>query len=302
MRRQKGGHPSLLLAAILSLTCLTACDTGSQDTGAMRSDAVRQSSAAEPVEVADDAGSVAAPTEYAPEGSVVAELLPYAEVDDELVYGYFVFPVDMVDPLPGLIVFHEWWGLNDDVRAMADRIAAEGYIVLAVDLFGGRSTSSPGDARAMMIRVVENPQWANQNIRQAYQFLIDSGQAPRIGALGWGFGGGWSLNTALLFPDDLDAAVIFYGQVTSNEARLAPLHVPLLGLFGEDDRGIRLESVRGFEQALDNLGKNIEIEIYPQAEHAFANPAGINYNARVAEQAWTRVFEFLDRHLSVTVN
>ncbi len=302
MRRQIGGHPSLLLAAILSLSSLTACDTGSQDTGAVQSDAVRQSTAAEPVEVADDAGSVGAATEDAPEIPVVSATLAYAEVDDEVVYGHFVFPADMVDPLPGVIVFHEWWGLNDNVRKMADRIAAEGYVVLAVDLFGGRSTSSPDDARAMMIRDVENPQWAKQNIRQAYQFLIDSGQAPSIGALGWGFGGGWSLNTAILFPDDLDAAVIFYGQVTNDEAHLAPLNVPLLGLFGEDDRGIRVESVRGFEQALDNLGKNIEIEIYPKAEHAFVNPAGTNYNARVAEQAWTRVFEFLERHLSVTVH
>ena len=306
MRRQAGGHPLLLLAAILLLSSLTACDSGSQDTGAEQPDTVRQSTAAGPdevaEEVAEEVAAAGAATEIASEGSVVSEALPYAEVNDELVYGHFVFPVDMVDPLPGIIVIHEWWGLNDDVRAMADRIAAEGYVVLAVDLFGGRSSSSPEVAREMMIRVVESPQLANENIRQAYQFLLDTGQTPRIGALGWDFGGGWSLNTALLMPDDLDAAVIFYGQVTNNEARLAPVNVPLLGLFGENDRGIPVATVRGFEQALDNLGKSIEIEIYPNAEHAFANPASTSYNAKVAEQAWTRAFEFLDRHLSVSVD
>ena len=208
----------------------------------------------------------------------------------------------MVDPLPGVIVIHEWWGLNDGVRAMADRIAAEGYVVLAVDLFAGRSTNSPADARAMMVTVVENPALAEENIRQAYQFLVDSGQAPRIGALGWDFGGSWALNTAILFPDDLDAAVIYYGQVTSDEGRLAPIDVPILGLFGANDRGIPVATVQKFERALQNLGKDHEIEIYLEAKHAFADSTGQNYNAAVAEQAWARVLKFLDQHLAVSVN
>ncbi|MDZ7644570.1 MAG: dienelactone hydrolase family protein [Woeseiaceae bacterium] len=109
-------------------------------------------------------------------------------------------------------MIHEWWGLNDGVRAMADRIAAEGYIVLAVDLYGGKTAAAPDTARAQMLKVVENPEPANENLRQAYEFLVKTAQAPRIASLGWCFGGGWSLNTALLFPDELDAAVI-YGQV-----------------------------------------------------------------------------------------
>jgi carboxymethylenebutenolidase len=129
--------------------------------------------------------------------------------------------------------------------------------------------------------------------------LADSAQAPRIGSLGWCFGGGWSLNTALLFPDQLDASVIYYGQVTDSEERLAPLDVPILGLFGEKDNGITVDSVEGFEQALENLGKTYEIEIYANAEHAFANPSGNNYNAAVAELAWNRTIEFLELHLSV---
>ena len=149
-----------------------------------------------------------------------------------------------------------------------------------------------------MLRVVENPELANENIRQAYQFLAETAQAPRIGSLGWCFGGGWSLNTALLFPEALDASVIYYGQVTDNEERLAPLEVPILGLFGSDDRGISVESVEGFEQALENLGKDYEIEIYNGAAHAFANPSGNSYNPAVAKRAWTKTIEFLDMHLA----
>jgi carboxymethylenebutenolidase len=299
MSRQTGGHPLLVLAAILSLSVLVGCDTGSQDTGGSQPATPQPSADAGPGEGAESTG---APVEMAPQRPVVAEKLPYAEVDEELVYGHFVFPADMVDPLPGVIVIHEWWGLNDEVRAMAARIAAEGYVVLAVDLFGGSSTRSPADARALMVNVVENPDLANENISQAYQFLAESGQAPRIGALGWDFGGGWVLNTAMLFPDDLDAAVIFYGQVTDDMEDLDPVNVPILGLFGANDRGIPVETVRGFEQALEILRKNYEIEIYPDVGHAFANPTGPNYNAAVAEQAWARALEFLNRHLSLAVD
>ncbi len=298
MSRQNGGHPLLLLAAILSLSVLVACDIASQGTGEVAPAVPQQAVDARPDEAAE---SAVAPPETAPQRPVVAETLPYAEVDDELVYGHFVFPADMVDPLPGVIVIHEWWGLNDEVRAMADRIAAEGYVVLAVDLFGGSSTRSPADARQLTVNVVENPELANENISQAYQFLVDSGQAPRIGALGWDFGGGWALNTAMLFPEDLDAVVIYYGQVTDNQARLEPVNVPILGLFGANDRGIPVAIVRNFEQALEILRKDYEIEIYAGVGHAFANPTGSNYNAAIAEQAWARALGFLSQHLSISV-
>ena len=287
-------HFRYVILAGLALVLISGCDTG----GSGGNDAARENVAAMSREHADDDGNPAAGAQVEPQRPVVAETLPYAEVDEELVYGHFVFPADMVDPLPGVIIIHEWWGLNDGVRAMADRIAAEGYVVLAVDLFGGQSVVDPAAARGLMLEVVENPEPANENIRQAYEFLATTAQAPRIGSLGWCFGGGWSLNTALLFPDELDAAVIYYGQVTDNEDRLAPLNVPILGLFGAEDRGIPVEQVQGFEAALENLGKDFDIEIYPGAEHAFANPSGNNYNPAIAEQAWERTIEFLDVHLT----
>jgi carboxymethylenebutenolidase len=302
MISQTGSRPLIFLAAILCLSVLSACDTGSQGAGDAPEAQPVATQHSEDVAPAETVEAPAAAVEVAPQRPVVAETLPYAEVDEQLVRGHFVFPADMVDPLPGVILIHEWWGLTDGVRAMADRIAAEGYVVLAVDLFGGRSTRSPADARALMVEVLENPGLAEENIRQAYQFLVDSGQAPRIGALGWDFGGGWVLNAAMLFPNDLDAAVIYYGQVISDERRLAPVNVPILGLFGENDRGIPVESVRRFEQSLEMLGKNYEIEIYPDAKHAFADPASANYNNAIAEQAWARTLAFLNLHLSIAVD
>jgi carboxymethylenebutenolidase len=229
---------------------------------------------------------------------VVAETLAYAEVDERLVHGHFAFPADMVDPLPGVIVIHERWGLDAGTRALAERLAGQGYVVLAVDLFGGKTTTDVAVARNLMVQVVENPEMANENIRQAYEFLVNSAQSPRIGALGWSFGGNWALNTALLFPDELAAAVIYYGQVTNNEERLQPVNVPILGLFGANDRGVTVDTVREFEATLEKLGKDYQIEIYPGVGHAFADSTGNNYDEAVAEEAWNEVLEFFDKHLA----
>ena len=277
----------------LALLTLAACGSGTES----QEQAARDNVDAMSREHADDSPTPGPGAEIAPERAVVTERLPYAEVNEELVYGHFVFPADMVEPLPAVIVIHEWWGLNEGVEAMADRIAAEGYIVLAVDLFGGKSAATPAEAREMMLRVVENPELANENLRQAYDFVKNTAGAPRIGSLGWCFGGGWSLNTALLFPDDLDAAVIYYGQVTADDERLRPLNVPLLGIFAAEDRGIPIESVQEFEAALERLRKDYEIRIFDGVGHAFANPSGSNYNAAAAEQAWQLTVEFLKARL-----
>ena len=204
----------------------------------------------------------------------------------------------MIEPLPAIIMIHEWWGLNDNIRAMADRLAGEGYIVLAVDLYGGKTAEFPPDARELMLEVVEDPDSATDNLRQAYQFVTTAAGAPRVASLGWCFGGGWSLNAAMMFPDDLDAAVIYYGQVTADEDKLRPINAPILGLFGDEDSGISVESVRGFEAALQRLRKVHDIQIYRGAGHAFANPTGRNYDAKVAEDAWQRTLEFLGQNLS----
>jgi carboxymethylenebutenolidase len=286
---------SLFLAA--SLLALAACDTGSRDAD---TEAGRANVEAMAEQHADDTTEPSPAATIAPRVPVVSERLPYAEVGDELVYGHFAFPADMVDPLPAIIVIHEWWGLNDNVRAMADRLAGEGYIVLAVDLFGGETAGTPEEARRLMLGVVENPEPANDNIRQAYEFVHTTGGAPRVASLGWCFGGGWSLNTAMLFPDNLDAAVIYYGQVTDDEDKLLPVNASILGLFGEKDRAIPADSVERFEAALERLRKDYEIHIYPGAEHAFANPTGRHYDAAAAEDAWARTLDFLGRHLTAT--
>ena len=287
-----------LIAGLLSLTMLlTACDSGSLDSPTEQDAATATVEAMAP-EQAEATNEASADAQLAPRRAVVVERLPYAEVDDELVYGHFVFPADMIEPLAAIVVIHEWWGLNDNIRAMAERLAGEGYIVLAVDLFGGKVATSPEGARRLMIPVVENPESASENMRQAYEFVNATAGAPRIASLGWSFGGGWSMNTAIMFPDELDAVVIYYGHVSADEDKLRPVDVPILGLFGAEDQSISVESVRAFEAALERLRKNYEIQIYPGAGHAFANPKGANYNAAAADDAWKRTLRFLGQNLS----
>ncbi len=298
MSRQSERTRKTVLGLICVVFCAAACQPQQTGEGPDRAAALDNVDAMS----REHAGDNATPNEaasIAAERTVVAETLAYAEVNDELRYGHFVIPADMVDPLPAIIVIHEWWGLNDGVRAVADRLAGLGYIVLAVDLYGSQIAATPADARKLMLEVVENPEDAKENIRQAYQFLEQTAGAPSVGSVGWCFGGGWSLNTALLFPDQLDATVIYYGQVTDDEAKLEPLNVPILGIFGAEDKGIPVASVRGFEQALKNLSKDYEIEVYPGVGHAFANPSGNNYNAEAADKAWQRTVAFLNRHLTI---
>lgn len=278
---------------LMLVACQPAADTEPGQ------EAARRAAEAVAEEHAHDTGTPSPAAEVAPERAVVAETLPYAEVDDQLFYGHFVFPADMIDPLPALIVIHEWWGLNDGVRAMADRLAGEGYIVLAVDLFGGRVAETPDAARKLMMEALENPKAAEENIRQAYHFVQQTAGAPRIASLGWCFGGTWALNTALLFPEELDAAVIYYGQVAANAEALARLEVPILGHFAGNDRSIPVETVEGFRQALDSAGVVHDIRIYPGVGHAFANPSGTSYNAEAAGEAWQLSLAFLRQHLAI---
>jgi len=250
-------------------------------------------------EHANDNTAPSPAVEAGPARPVISQAMPYTENGDELVYGYFSAPDDMFEPLPAVIMIHEWWGLNDNIRSMADRLAGEGYIVFAVDMYSGRVASSPEEARELMLQVVEDPETANDNLRAAYEFVTEIVGAPRVGSLGWCFGGGWSLNAARLFPDELDASVIYYGQVTDDEDALRPIAVPILGLFAAEDTGIEVASVEAFRNALQRLRKNYVVHIYPGVGHAFANPSGNSYDAATAEDAWRRTLEFLNHHLSI---
>ncbi len=293
MARRKFQYFVFRASVALLLSSLAAC---SNDKGI--ADAERANVDAMAREHASDTTEPSPAAMIDPARPVISQTMAYSEYKDELVYGYFSAPADMFEPLPAIIMIHEWWGLNDNIRAMADRLAGEGYIVFAVDLFGGKSATTPGEARVLMMEAIEDADAGRENIKKAFEFVSETAGAPKVGSIGWCFGGGWSLSTAQLFPDDIDATVIYYGQVTSDDDLLRPVNAPILGLFGAEDAGIKVETAIAFREALERLRKDYEVHIYPGVGHAFANPSGRNYDAAAAEDAWRRTLEFFARHLS----
>ena len=267
--------------------CLTAIGCGAQDDYADRM----------ATEHRNDAPVANPMSQAAPATQVTEEDVVYATVDGQLVTGFLARPSEGRKG-PGLIVIHEWWGLNDNIRAMARRLAGEGYTALAVDLYGGQVAGDRDTAYALMKTTNGAPAEAENNLRQAFDFLNAELEVPSVGSVGWCFGGAWSLNTALFLPDSLDAAVIYYGHLHNDPKRLATLEMPILGLFGAEDEGIPLESVEAFSATLEKLGKDATIVVYPGAGHAFANPSGHNYQPEAAEQAWGVTLEFLAENLS----
>ena len=232
-----------------------------------------------------------------PARPVIEQNIAYGEAGNRNLVGYLTMPADVVEPQPGVLIIHEWWGLNDNIKAMARRIAGEGFVVLAVDLYDGVTAELPGEAQNLMAQVMGAPEATIDNVRQGIRYLSRYALAPRVASLGWCLGGTWSLQAAFSAGDELDAMVMYYGQVSTDEAQLETLDLPILGFFGGQDASIPLAEVQRFRTTLTRLGKDSQVRIYPDADHAFANPSGGNYNAEAATDAWERTMEFLNRTL-----
>lgn len=242
-----------------------------------------------------------ASADYAPRMPVETETVEYATVDGNTITGYMAQPeadeaeAEADGARPGIIVIHEWWGLNDNIRMMTRRLAGEGYAALAVDLYSGNVAENSQDARKYMSQV--NKENAVDNLGQAHQFLADQTSGEKTGVIGWCFGGGWSLQTALAMPGNIDATVIYYGRLVTDKNKLEKLDMPILGIFGAEDQNIPPEQVREFESRLNELGKTADINIYDGADHAFANPSGDRYNEEAAKDAWEKTVTFFNENL-----
>ena len=193
---------------------------------------------------------------------------------------------------PGVIMIHEWWGLNNNIKDMAKQLASKGYVVLAVDLYEGKVATTSDEARQYVSSLNQEKAVANMKAAKAY---VKSQGSTKIASLGWCFGGGQSLQLALNEP--LDATVIYYGNLITNETQLSSIKWPVLGIFGDQDTSIPVATVNGFDSALENLNIENEIYIYEGVGHAFANPSGMNYAPQQTQDAWIKTVNFLNKHL-----
>lgn len=221
--------------------------------------------------------------------------------------GYLVYPVSSTDSqgkLPAVVMIHEWWGLNQNIKDMANLLAKQGFVVLAADLYHGNVTDNPQVAMDLVqiARNDQNSSVANLQAAVKYLSLAPNVDSTKIASLGWCFGGGQSLQLALNSQEHpLAATILYYGTplVTDKES-LAKIKWPVLGIFGDNDQAIPIQEINQFRTSLNQSGITNEIEIYKGLGHAFANPSGDNYAPKETADAWERTLSFLKKYVVET--
>ncbi len=209
--------------------------------------------------------------------------------------GYLAIPENGSGP--GVIVIQEWWGLVDHIKDVCERFAGEGFVALAPDLYHGKTTKSPDEAGKLMmsLRIDE----AEKDISGALEYLLDheATTGDKAGVVGFCMGGALALYTATKNAK-VGACVVFYGGHPKVKPDLPKLESPVLYISGERDKSVTPQVVHKLEQQVKALGKQIDVVIYPGADHAFFNDTRPTvYIPEAAADAWQRTIEFFKKHL-----
>ncbi|OGF71062.1 hypothetical protein A3E35_00820 [Candidatus Giovannonibacteria bacterium RIFCSPHIGHO2_12_FULL_44_22] len=195
-----------------------------------------------------------------------------------------------------VVLIHEFWGVNDQMKRVADRVAETGYLALAADLYGGKVAQTREEASEMRNKL--DVEKAVSEIKKSLAFILENYQINNEKVAVWGFcmGGMVSFESAVR---DIGAGayVIYYGKVSDDKEILKNIQKPILGIFGGLDKNITRDLVSRFKNALEDLGKPSEIEIYDDADHAFFNEEREAHNPKAAADAWDRTIKFLDKNL-----
>ena len=210
--------------------------------------------------------------------------------------GYLVQP-EGDGPFPAVVVIQEWWGLDDHIKDVAERFAAEGYVALAPDLYRGEVALEPDDARRLAMELELDQ--ALIDIQGAVNYLIAQPQVEpkQAGVVGFCMGGRLTMMMSYR-GQNVGAAVVFYGGgVQPSDEDLKAISAPLLGIYGEADQGIPVDLIQAWDTKLDEFGKEHEIIIYPDAPHAFFNNERPSFRANESADAWTHTLEWLNKHL-----
>lgn len=232
-----------------------------------------------------------------PLAALHTERVQYALVDGQAVYGYLSRPADTKGPQPGVILIHMWWGLNQQMRNVADQLARQGYTVLAVDLFNGQVTRDRSVAARLADIANARSAALLANLEQAVTYMNTHQQVSQLGVVGWSVGGQWALKIASDLPQAFDALVIFYAAPYTEPSQLVPLRMPMLAFFGGRDPFVPLSLVERFQWAAGLASSQLDIHLYPDAQPGFDDPTSTAYNAAEAQDAWAQMTAFLARDL-----
>ncbi len=198
---------------------------------------------------------------------------------------------------PGVVVIQEWWGLNDNIKSIADRLAGEGFVALAPDLYNGQVAKEPDEATKLMMAM--KLEQAAKDISGAVDYLIasDATNGSKVGSVGFCMGGGLSLYLATL-KAQVGACVIYYGVVPGVQPDLSKIEGAVLGHYAENDDWASAATVRELEMKLKSLGKDVEFHTYPGTHHGFFNDTRTEvYAADAATLSWERTVAFYRKHL-----
>jgi len=229
----------------------------------------------------------------------MGKMTSYKRPDGKSVNGYLAEPAGAAKA-PGIVVIQEWWGLNDQIKGVADKLAKAGYRALVPDLYRGKIALAANEAEHLMNNL-DFGDAAGQDVRGALQHLKSSGSA-KAGVTGFCMGGALTLLAAVNVPE-LDAAVAWYGFPPLEYVDASKIRAPLLGHYAIDDVPFPIAKVDELERKLREANVKFEFHRY-KAKHAFANEeanskklAMLEYNPQAAELAWKRTMEFLDKSL-----
>lgn len=190
-----------------------------------------------------------------------------------------------------IILFHEWWGLNDYIKREAERIFSEtGFTVLAIDLYDGKVASNPDSAAAYMQDMKE------ARVKNIIQAAIEyAGEQGKIQTIGWCMGGTWSLQAAMMAREHCVGCVMYYGMPEKDLEKIKIFNAPVLGFFGSKDKWITPAVVNEFDATMKKEGKKFTFQEF-DADHAFANPSNPKYNKVAAEEAHVKAIAFIKEH------
>ena len=226
-------------------------------------------------------------------------LIVYKRPDGQSVNGYLAEPSETRNA-PGVVVIQEWWGLNDQIMGVADKLAAAGYRALVPDLYRGKVALEVHEAEHLM-NGLNFGEAAGQDVRGAVQYLKASGN-KKVGVTGFCMGGALTLLAAVNVPE-LDAAVVWYGVPPLEYVDAAKIKIPLMGHFALRDTAFPIAKVDELEKKLRQSAVPLEFFRY-DAKHAFANETAdskkvdfLQYDAKAALLAWQRTLDFLATHL-----
>jgi len=228
----------------------------------------------------------------------MGNMVSFKRPDGKGVEGYLAEPAQPAGA-PGVVVLQEWWGLNDQIKGVADRLAKAGYRALVPDLYRGKSTLDAAEAEHLM-GGLDFGDAAGQDVRGAVQYL--KGAGTKVGVTGFCMGGALTLLAAVNAPEG-DAFVAWYGFPPLEYIDASRIKAPLQGHFATEDQFFPIEKVDELEQKL--RAANVKFEFYRyRAKHAFANEQAnerklppLEYNPQAAELAWQRMLDFFARHL-----